>query len=157
MEKYLEAYIGRMRTNYPRFPSETAHEIASAFLAFKFGLYENAVRECTHATSLIPENAHNAALKKALAIVRANAEDRNNAQVTADRSVAFSPEENAYTAINIPQEKNEDPGTLDLDNALILIYVVALITSPDDEETLDEHRRTILRLLSDYKKAMGME
>jgi len=157
MEKYLDAYIGRMRTHYPRFPSETAHEIASAFLAFKFGLYENAVRECTHAIALIPENAPNTALKKALAIVRANAGDRNNAQVSADLGVAFSPEEEAYTAIRIPPEQNEDPGTLGLDNALILIYVVALITSPDDEETLDEHRRTILRLLSDYKKAMGME
>lgn len=157
MEQYLDDYIGRMKTSYPRFPSGTAHEIASAFLAFKFGLYENAIRECTQAISLIPDSVPNAALKKALTIVQANAADRNNAQVTADLSVAFSPGEQAYTAIHIPPEKNEDPGTLDLDNALILIYVVALITSPDDEEPLDEHRRTILRLLSDYKKAMGFE
>jgi hypothetical protein len=157
MEHYLDEYIGRMKTFYPGFPSGTAHEIASAFLAFKFGLYENATRECTHAIALIPDSAPNDALKKALTIVRANAADRNNAQVTADLSVSFSPEEQAYTAIHIPPEKNEDQGTLDLDNALILIYVVALITSPDDEETLDEHRRTILRLLTDYKKAMGMD
>ncbi|MDD1690281.1 MAG: hypothetical protein LUQ66_06430 [Methanoregula sp.] len=157
MEKYLDAYTGRMRTHYPRFPSGTAHEIASAFLAFKYGLYEKAAHECTNAISLIPDSAQNAALKKALTIVRANAEDRNNAQVTADLSIAFSPDEHTYTAINIPPEMNEDPGTLELDNALILIYVVALITSPDDEETLDEHRRTIIRLLTDYKKAMGME
>jgi hypothetical protein len=157
MEHYLDDYIGRMKTSYTRFPSGTAHEIASAFLAFKFGLYENAIRECSQAISLIPDSAPNAALKKALAIVQANAADRNNAQVTADLSVTFSPEEQAWTAIHIPPEKNEDPGTLDLDNALILVYVVALITSPDDEETLDEHRRTILRLLTDYKKAMGLE
>jgi hypothetical protein len=157
MEQYLDAYTGRMRTHYPRFQPGTAHEIASAFLAFRFGLYENAVRECTHAISLIPESAPNAALKKALAIVRANAEDRNNSQVAADLSVVFSPEELAYTAINLPHEKIEEPGTLELDNALILVYVVALITSPDDEEALDEHRRTIVRLLTDYKKAMGME
>ena len=157
MEKYLDAYTGRMRTHYPRFPSGTAHEIASAFLAFKYGLYEKAATECTNAISLIPDSPANAALKKALAIVQANAEDRNNAQVTADLSIAFSPDEHTYTAINIPLEMNEDPGTLELDNALILIYVVALITSPDDEETLDEHRRTIIRLLTDYKKAMGME
>jgi hypothetical protein len=157
MEKYLDAYTGRMRTHYPRFPSGTAHEIASAFLAFKYGLYEKAATECTNAITLIPDSAANAALKKALMIIRANAENRNNAQVTADISIAFSPDEHAYTAINIPPEMNEDPGTLELDNALILIYVVALITSPDDEETLDEHRRTIIRLLTDYKKAMGME
>jgi hypothetical protein len=157
MEKYLDDYIGRMKTSYSGFPPTTAHEIASAFLAFKFGLYENATRECTHAIALIPDSGPNAALKKALTIVRANAGDRNNAQVTADLSVSFSPEENVYTAIHIPLEQNEDPGTLDLDNALILIYVVALLTSPDDEEPLDEHRRTILRLLTDYKKAMGMD
>ncbi len=157
MEKYLDAYIGRMRTHYPRFQPETAHEIASAFLAFRYGLYEKAANECTHAISLIPESAPNSALKKALAIIRANAEDRNNARVTADLSVAFSPDEQAYTAINLPPEKIEEPGTLELDNALILVYVVALITSPDDEEALDEHRRTIVRLLTDYKKAMGIE
>jgi hypothetical protein len=157
MEKYLDAYIARMRPHYPRFHPETAHEIASAFLAFKFGLYENAARECTHAIALIPDSAPNAALKKALTIVRANANDRNNAQVTSDHSVAFSPDEHTYTAINLPPEKIDDPGTLELNNALILIYVVALITSPDDEEALDEHRRTIVRLLTDYKKAIGME
>jgi hypothetical protein len=157
MEKYLDAYIARMRTHYPRFHPDTAHEIASAFLAFRFGLYENAVRECTHAISLIPDSAPNAALKKALTIVRANADDRNNAQVTADNSVTFSPDEHTYTAISLPAEKIEEPGTLELDNALILIYVAALITSPDDEEALDEHRRTIVRLLTDYKKAMGIE
>ena len=157
MEKYLDAYIGRMRTHYSRFQPETAHEIASAFLAFRYGLYESSVKECTHAISLIPENAPNSALKKALAIIRANAEDRNNARVTADLSVAFSPDEQAYTAIDLPPEKIEDLGTFELDNALIFVYVVAFITSPDDEEALDEHRRTIVRLLTDYKKAMGIE
>jgi len=157
MEKYLDAYIARLRTQYPRFPSGTAHEIASAFLAFKFGLYENAVRECSHALSLIPDSPPNAALRKALTIVRANAESRNNSQVAADLSPAFSSEEHAYTAINLSPETIEDPGTFELDNALILIYVVALITSPDDEEMLEEHRRMIVRMLNDYKKAMGME
>ena len=157
MEKYLDDYIARMRTHYPRFPSGTAHEIASAFLAFKFGLYENAVRECSHALSLIPDSPSNSALKKALAIIQANAEDRNNSKVTPDLSVAFSQEERMFVAINLPADKIEDPGTLELDNALILIYVVALITSPDDEEMLEEHRRMIVRMLTDYKKAMGME
>jgi hypothetical protein len=157
MEKYLDAYIERMKTHYPRFPSGTAHEIASAFLAFKFGIYENAVRECTHALSLIPDSPENRALKKALAIVRANAETRNNSQVTPDLSLAFSSEELAFVAINLPLEKVEDSATLALDNALILMYVVALITSPDDEEMLEEHRRMIVRLLTEYKKALDME
>jgi hypothetical protein len=157
MEKFLNTYIDRMRGQFPGFPSATAHEIASAFLAYKFGFYENAVRECTHAIDLIPDSVPNAALKKALLILRANADDRNNSQVTADLSVAFTDAERAFVAIVIPADKNEDPGTLELDNALILIYVVALITSADDEEALEEHRRLIVRLIEDYKKPMGLE
>jgi hypothetical protein len=157
MERFLDAYIERMRPYFPGFPGETAHEIASAFLAFKFGLYANAVRECTHAIGLIPGGDSSGALKKALEIIRANAQDRDNSLVTADPGVAFSESELRYVAITIPPEKAEDPGTLNLDNALILVYVVALITSPDDEETMGEHRRLIVRMLTDYKKALGLE
>jgi hypothetical protein len=157
MERFLDAYIERMRPYFPGFPGETAHEIASAFLAFKFGLYANAVRECTHAIGLIPGGDSNGALIKALEIIRANAEDRDNSLVTADSGVAFSESELRFVAITIPPEKAEDPGTLNLDNALILVYVVALITSPDDEETMGEHRRLIVRMLTDYKKALGLE
>jgi len=157
MERFLDNYIDRLRPLFPKISPEAAHEIASAFLAFKFGLYANAVRECTHALSLIPEGGSNAALKKALSIVRANAQDRDNSQVNADLSVFFSDEEKEYTAINLPVDKIEDPGTLSLDNALILAYAVALIASPDDEEALQEHRRLIVRMLTDYKKALGLD
>ena len=54
MERFLDAYIERMRSFFPGFPGETAHEIASAFLAFKYGLYANAARECTNAIALVP-------------------------------------------------------------------------------------------------------
>jgi len=157
MERFLDAYIERMRPYFPGFPGQTAHEIASAFLAFKFGLYANAVRECTNAIALIPEGGSNGALKKALEIIRADAQDRDNSQVTADLGIAFSEAELQYVAITIPPEKAEDPGTLNLDNALIMVYVVALITSSDDEETMGEHRRMIVRMLTDYKKALGLE
>ena len=68
MERFLDNYIDRLRPLFPKISREAAHEIASTFLAFKFGLYANAVRECTHALSLIPEGGSNAALKKALSI-----------------------------------------------------------------------------------------
>lgn len=157
MERFLEAYIERMRNDFPKFPEKTAHEIASTFLAFKFGLYANAVRECTHALSLVPAGEANDALKKALEIIRANAHERDNSQVTADSGLSFSDTEQKYLAISLPPEKIEVPGTLNLDNALILTYVVALITSPEDEEALGEHHRLIVRMLADYKKALGFE
>jgi hypothetical protein len=157
MERFLDAYIERIRPYFPQLPEEAAHETASAFLAFKFGLYANAVRECTHAIGLVPAGEPNSALKKALEIIRANAQDRDNSVVTADLGVAFTETELKYVAVTIPPEKTEDPGTLNLDNALILVYVVTLITSPDDEEALEEHRRLIVRMLNDYKKALGLE
>jgi hypothetical protein len=157
MERYLDAYIERIRPYFPGFPEETAHEIASAFLAFKYGLYANAVRECTHALSLIHAGEANTALKKALEILRTNAQDRDNSQVIPETSILFSDAERQYVAVSLLTENVEDPGTLTLDNALILVYVVALITSPDDYEALGEHRRMIVRMLSDYKKALGLE
>jgi hypothetical protein len=156
MEHFLTEYINRMRPHLNGFPAEAAHEIASAFLAFKFGLYPNAIRECTHAISLIPDNGVNAALKKALSIVRANASDLENAQFTADVTIAFSEEERPHIPVNLPLDQVEDPGAFQLDNALVLIYSVAVITSPDDEEALTEHRKFILRLLTGYKKALGL-
>ena len=157
MERFLDAYIERMRPYFPGFPKETAHEIASAFLAFKFGLYANAARECTNAITLVPGREPNGALKKALEIIRANALDRDNSLVTADLGIGFSDTDRQFVAVNLPAETIEAPGALDLDNALVLVYVFALITSPDDEEALEEHRRLIVRMLKDYKKALGLD
>jgi hypothetical protein len=156
MERFLTEYINRLRPHFIGFPVVTAHEIASAFLAFKFGLFRNAVHECTQAISLIPDNGANVALKKALTIVRANAQNLENAQFTSDLSISFSENERLYVPIMLPPAQIEDPGSLELDNALILIYSVAVITSPDDEEAMTEHRKFIIRLLNGYKKALGI-
>ncbi len=156
MERFLTEYINRMKPHFPGFPDSTAHDITSAFLAFKFGLYPTAIRECTQAISLIPDSGANNALKKALSIVRANAQDLENSQFSADLSVGFSDEELKYVPISLPQDQIEDPRSLALDNALVMIYSVAVITSPDDEEAMIEHRKFITRLLQTYKKALGV-
>jgi hypothetical protein len=156
MERFLTEYINRLRPHFTGFPVVTAHEIASAFLAFKFGLFRNAVHECTQAISLIPDTGANVALKKALTIVSAHAQNLDNAQFISDLSIFFSENERQYVPIMLPPDQVEDPGSLELDNALILIYSVAVITSPEDEEAMTEHRKFIVRLLSGYKKAMGI-
>jgi len=156
MERFLTEYINRLKPHFTGFPASTAHEIASVFLAFKFGLYHNAVHECTQAIALIPDNGAYVALKKALSIVRANAQNLENAQFTSDLSVFFSENERQYVPIMLAPDQIEDPGSLELDNALILIYSVAVITSPEDEEAMTEHRKFIVRLLSGYKKALGI-
>ena len=157
MEQFLNDYIERMRPGFSRIPEATAHEMASAFLAFRFGLYANAVRECTHAIAGISDEGQQGALKKAIMIVRANAQDLDNSQVVADLSVSFSETERQFIAINLLKERTENPGTLELDNALILLYTAALVGSPDDELPLDEHRKFILRVLTGYRKSLGLE
>jgi len=157
MEQFLKDYIGRMRPLFTGIPESTAHELASVFLAFKFGLYSNAARECDQALKHIPDGEAHSALKKALLIIRANARDLDISQVTGDLSYSFTEGERKFTAILLPAEKNEDPATLELDNALILVYVASLIRSTEDGEALDEHRNYIVRLLTGYKKALGIE
>jgi hypothetical protein len=156
MERFLTEYINRLRPQFPGFPEPTAHEIASAFLAFKFGLFTTAVRECNQAISLIPDSRANNALKKALSIVRENSHDRENSQFTPNPELGFSDDEKTFLPVVLPADNIEDAGSLALENALVLIYCVAFITSPEDEEAMIEHRTYIVRLLNGYKKALGI-
>jgi hypothetical protein len=145
-----------MKPHFTSIPAATAHEIASAFLAYRFGLYPNVIQECNHAISHIPDSEANRVLIKALAIVRANAQNLDNSQFLEEITIQFSENEAPYVPINLPNEKIEDPGSYKLDNALVLLYAVASITSPDDEEVMAEHYKFIIRLLTGYKKALGI-
>jgi hypothetical protein len=156
MEQFLMDYIARIRPYFSAIPENTAHEIASAFLAFKFGLYAKAVSDCSRALSLLSDGGSMNALKKALTIVKVNAEDLDLSQVQADLSIKFLPEERTYVSVELPPDRVEDPGTLELDNALILVYGVAILASPNDEQALEEHRKYVIKLLSGYKKALGI-
>ena len=104
----------------------------------------------------MPDGGGSEALKKALSIIQAYAEALENAQVKPDHVVPFTDAEHAYLAVNLPPDRIEDPDTLELDNAIILIYVVAMTTSPDDDEALDEHRKYIITMLDTYKRALGI-
>jgi len=157
MEHFLRDYIERIKPEFKNVQKKTAHEIASAFFAFKFGLYQNAIEECRLALTQIPDEGGSSALKKALQIVQLNAEDLENAQVNADTRAAFTESELPFVAIRLPQEKIEDSASLELDNALILLYAVAKNTSPDDEQALDEHQKFVLKILTSYKKALDIQ
>jgi hypothetical protein len=157
MEPFLRDYIERIKPEFKNVQTKTAHEIASAFFSFKFGLYQNTIEECRLALTQIPEGGSSSALKKALQIVQLNAEDLQNAQVNADTRAAFTESELPFVAIRLPPEKIEDPASLELDNALVLLYAVAKNTSPDDEQALDEHQNFVLKILTSYKTALGIK
>jgi hypothetical protein len=157
MERFLRDYIERIKPEFLNIQKKTAHEIASAFFSFKFGLYPNTVEECRRALALLPEGGSNDTLKKALRIVQANAESLDNAEVTAVTSISFSQTERSLVAINLPQEQIEDPGSLELENALILLFTVAKNTSIDDEQALEEHQKFVIKILTSYKSALGIK
>ncbi len=156
MEKFLKDYIDRMRPVFGRLPEETGHIIASAFFSFKFELYPKTLRECTTAISQLQNGDGSAALKTALLIVKAYASAYANAQVRPETAPAFADADHAYLSVNLAPELNEDPLTLDLDNALLLLYAVAVIASPDDEQALDEHRKYLIKMLDIYKRALSL-
>jgi hypothetical protein len=85
-----------------------------------------------------------------------NAQDRENSQFTPNPELGFSDDEKTFLPVVLADDKIGDPGTLALENALVLIYCVALITSPEDEDAMIEHRTFIVRLLNAYKKALGI-
>lgn len=157
MEKFLADYIDRMTSFFSEIPETAAHELASAFLSFRYGLYANTVRECRQADKQIPEHDANRALRKAVSILQAQAESLQSSQITGANGIAFTDDERRYLAINIPAGIVEDPETLDLDNALVMVYTAALVRSPDDEQPLGEHRTFIVRMLAGYKKVLGLE
>jgi len=156
MERFLHDYVERIKPEFGNIQKKTAHEIASAFFSFKFGLYQNTVEESRRALALLPDGGSNDTLKKALRIVQANAESLENAQVTAVTSVSFTEHERALLAIKLPQDKIEDPGSLELENALILLFAVAKNTSMDDEQALEEHQKFVIKILTSYKSALGI-
>jgi hypothetical protein len=156
MEKFLKDYIDRIRPTFSRISEETGHVIASVFFSFKFELYPKTLRECSTALSLVPEGNGSLALKTALSVVREYAVAYENAQVRPESIPFFEKSDQPYLAVTLAPELIEDPLTLDLDNALLLLYGVAVITSPDDEQALEEHRKYLVKILDTYKRALGM-
>ncbi|MDD4483720.1 MAG: hypothetical protein PHD55_05070 [Methanoregula sp.] len=157
MEKYLNGYIGRIQPVFGRIPEKAAHTIAAAFFAYKFELYPKAIRECATATGLLGDGEGMRTAKTALRIISAYAEALENSQVKPEKAERFIPEDYPNLAVNLYGDSAQDPETLDIDNALILVYAIAVIASPDDEQALEEHRNYILTIIEIYKKALGIQ
>jgi hypothetical protein len=156
MEKFLIDYIERMRPHFRSIAPATAHDIASAFLSYKFGLYGKTAEESTHAIAALPAGGAMDVLKKALRIVNERAMNLMNANYTPGTSLEFTDTERPYLAVNLPAEHIEDQATLHLENALLLIYAAAYVSSEDDEATLDEQQKFAINILESYKTALMM-
>jgi hypothetical protein len=154
MEKFLYAYMHRITPYFRTIDRDTAHEIASAVLSFKFGIYPNAIAGADKATDRLKGEGAFTTLRKALTIIRDRAESLQASQVKSYSEKTFSADDFQYLAIVLPPEFIESSDNFALDNAVILAYAVAYLCSPDDGQSLDEHQNFVIQILSFYKEAM---
>ncbi|MCG7854804.1 MAG: hypothetical protein MIO88_03005 [Methanoregulaceae archaeon] len=154
MEKYLYDYIHRITPFFRSIDRDTAHEIASAVLSYKFELYPNAIEGADTAASRLTGEGAVAAVRKALTIIRDRAVKLEQSAVKGYSALSFSPDEEQYLAIIIPADQIESRESFTLDNALVLAYAVAYLCSPDDGQMLDEHQNFVIQILSSYKEQM---
>lgn len=157
MEKYLYDYIYRMTPFFGRIDEETAHEIASAVLSFKFGLYEKTVIDTSKALARLPSDDSGRVLERALLILQKRAIALEDAQVSDFAEIGFELSDTPYLAVNLKPELIEDQDSLNLDNALVLLYAVAYLQSPDDGQSLEEHQNFVIQILEDYREPLNLK
>ena len=155
MEKYLYDYMNRISPYYRDMDPECAHEVASTVLSYKYGLFQKTLQRAEKAIDMLPEDGAMKTLKKAVTIVADRAENLEEARVKRVSAESFSPEDEEYLAIVLPAESVENMDELKLDNALLLLYAVGYLESPDDGQSLDEHQNFVLQILNSYKKALN--
>lgn len=155
-EKLFDAYADRIRPAFEGMDADTAHAVASALLGYKFGLYGNAVTRADTAIEELAGGPLPQALTTALEILRTRAADLKNAVLISAVLPSFAPEDQKYLVMDLAPDLIEDPTTYTLDNALLLLYAVGLIASPDDEQALDEHRGFPIQILNSYRKQLDL-
>jgi len=153
MKQMLNEYIGRIEPLLTTIDEETGHQVAQSLLTYKFGLYGNAVEKSTAALArLNAVTPHPDTLERALLILRERAGGFVDSRVTENPEHTFTEADYDCLAIRLRPDLIEDPVTLDLDNALVLLYAVGIETSPDDEQALEEHQRFVFQILEGYKE-----
>lgn len=156
MEKFLYNYITRLSPLYRGMDRVTAHEIASVVLSFKFALYRKVIASADNAIRRLDGSPEHRVLKAALEIVRDRSDNLENARVSGYSPVRFSPDQDEFLAVRLPPDQVEDKDTLVLNNAILLLYAVAYLESPDDGQALDEHQNFPLQIISSYKEQLGL-
>lgn len=156
MKQMLNEYIGRIEPLLALIDEETGHAVAQALLTYRFGLYKNTAAKCTETLDMLKASdpLPTSALEDALLILRERAGDLAVSRITASPEHTFAEADYEYLAIPLRPEDVEIPATLDLDNALVLLYAVGIETSPDDEQPLEEHQRFIIQILESYKEKL---
>jgi hypothetical protein len=153
MDRFLSGYIDRIRPVFSAVPANAGHQLAFAFLSYKLGIYHDAVTRCDQALKLIEGRAVPGVLGTSLRIIRERAVALSQARFDAKLPFLFTKTDLPFGIID-PSEPVTDPDLFQLTNSLILLYAVAITTSPDDEQALEEQEKYILQLLATYRKSL---
>ena len=153
MDSSLSRYIDRVKPAFSGIPRDAAHQVALAFLSYKLGIYHDAATRCEQALNLIEGRPLPGVVGKALKIVRARAEALSNSRYDTRLPFLFTREDLPFGIID-PKEPVADPDLFQLTDALIILYAAALVSSPDDEQALEEQEKYILQLLATYRKSL---
>ncbi|HOB60177.1 MAG TPA: hypothetical protein PK154_01690 [Methanoregulaceae archaeon] len=156
MEKYLYDYMHRITPLYRGIDREIAHDVASAVLSFKFGLYPNTISSADQAITRLTGEGPIATLKKALRILRDRATSLEEFEIREYSKETFGEGDDPYLALKLTPEQVENFEDFTLDNSMVLCYAVAYLYSPDDGQMLDEHQNFILQILNPYKELLGL-
>ena len=154
MDRFLSEYLERVRPAFSALPENAGHQVAFAFLSYKLGIYHDAVTRCDQALRLIEGKPVPGVLGTALRIVRERAEALSRAQYDARLPFIFTKADLPFGIID-PSAKVVDPDLFQLTNALVILYAVALIASPEDEQALEEQEKYVLQLLATYRKTLA--
>jgi hypothetical protein len=153
MDRFLSDYLERVRPAFSAVSENEGHQVAFAFLSYKLGIYHDAETRCDQALKLLEGRPVPAVLGTALRIVRERAMALSRAQYDARLPFLFTKADLPFGIID-PSEPVTDPDLFQLTNALILLYAVALTSSPDDGQALEEQEKYVLQLLATYRKSL---
>jgi len=164
VEEFLTEYIRRIKPAVEGIGEDAGHKITSTLLAFRLGLYENAIiRSGETLAALESEDSAPPALKRALEIIRERTEDIQHSRVTENPRYRFEAGDTSLLAVTLPDDLIGNPDALDLDNALLLLYASGLITtseedrSEEDRQALEEHHRFAVQMLETYREKMAAQ
>jgi len=153
MDSNLSRYIDRVRPAFSEIPGDAAHQVAFAFLSYKMGIYHDAVTRCEQALRIIEARRLPGVLGRALKIVRERAKALSESQYDVKLPFLFTKEDLPLGIID-PKDPVADPDLFQLTDALIILYAAALVSSPDDEQSLEEQEKYILQLYATYRKTL---
>ncbi len=160
---YFSAYIQKIKSECPLPDEKAGHTIASMLIGHRMGLFDRAVTQGEKVLNLFKKSGNlPPALSKAVMIVTSDAREKMPEQVTIkssfdweggdpsddnsripldsdDTEYAFGTDSMKWLAVALPEEKEDIRDAYMLDTALMLLYGVAVCSSPMDEQAMEEH------------------